>query len=142
AFSPDSARPSSFRLFAAAMNSRLSLPASAWPALVRYSNAIVGGVIVAGGLALLMSFWLGWIDILPYRSQVGEQTDAQQTTAAPSVVELTPEKIAAADLHTTTVKREPVQPTRAVPGEIKYDAAKRVPINSQVNGIVMEVLVE
>jgi membrane fusion protein, heavy metal efflux system len=124
------------------MSSRTSLPARTWPAITRYSNPIVGGIIVAAGVALLASFWLGWIDILPYHSQVGDEEQPEQTPAAPNTVELTPEKIAAANLHTTTVRLEPVQPTRAVPGEIKYDAAKRVPINSPVGGIVMEVLVE
>jgi len=124
------------------MSSRTSLPARTWPAITRYSNAIVGGIIVAGGVALLASFWLGWIDILPYQSQVGDEERPEQTTAAPNTVELTSEKIAAAGLHTTSARLEPVQPTRAVPGEIKYDAAKRVPINSPVNGIVLEVLVE
>ena len=56
------------------MNSRASLPAKTWPALARYSNALVGGVIVAAGLALLLALWLGWIDILPYTSQVGSQS--------------------------------------------------------------------
>src|SRR5207253_3174010 len=111
------------------MNSRISSAARTWPALARYSNALVGGVIVATGLALLVAFWAGWIDILPYRSQIGEQSDAHAATAAPNIVELTPEKLLAAELHLTTVETSSVLPTRAVPAEIEYDREKRVPVN-------------
>ena len=113
-----------------------------WPALARYSNALVGGVIVAAGLALLLALWLGWIDILPYTSQVGSQPAGDEPTAIPGTVELPPEKLAAADLHTTTVQRRPVRPTREVPGEINYDEPRRVPVNAPVEGVVLQVLVD
>jgi cobalt-zinc-cadmium efflux system membrane fusion protein len=57
-------------------------------------------------------------------------------------VQLTPEKFAAADLHTTTARMAPVQLTRPVPATITYDAARRVPVNSPVAGVVGRVLVE
>src|SRR5436190_17883787 len=102
------------------MNSRVSLPAKIWPRLARYSNGLVGGVIVAAGLVLLLALWLGRIDILPYTSQVGGEPTGNEATAIPNTVELAPEKLVAADLHTTTVQRQRVQPTREVPGEINY----------------------
>jgi cobalt-zinc-cadmium efflux system membrane fusion protein len=129
------------------MNSRISTPARTaspriWPALARYSNAVVGGVIVAAGVALLAAFWAGWIDILPYTSQVGGQPEGQEATAAPNFVELTPEKLAAAEIHLAAVERTQLQPTRPVPAEIEYDLEKRVPMNAPVEGVVLKVLVD
>ncbi len=124
------------------MASRITWSAKTWPSLARYSNALAGGLIVAAGLTLLIALWLGWIDILPYTSQVGNQPESRQPTAMPNIVELTPEKLAAAELHTTTVKMQPVQPTRAVPGEIEYHKEKRVPVNAPVEGVVLQVLIE
>jgi membrane fusion protein, heavy metal efflux system len=124
------------------MNSRVSSPARTWPSLARYSNAIVGAVIVAAGVGLLIAFWSGWIDILPYTSQVGEQLEPQGTTAAPNFVELTPQKLAAAEIHVTSVEWAELQPTRAVPAEIEYDLEKRVPVNAPVEGVVLKVLVD
>ena len=77
------------------MASRITWSAKTWPSLARYSNALVGGLIVAAGVMLLVALWLGWIDILPYTSQVGDEPKAHEPTAAPNVVELTPEKLAA-----------------------------------------------
>jgi len=108
----------------------------------RYSNAVVGGVIVGAGVALLVAFWSGWIDILPYTSQVGGQPEAQEASAAPNSVKLTPEKLASAEIHLTTVARTSVQPTRPVPAEIEYDLEKRVPVNAPVEGVVLKVLID
>jgi len=58
------------------MNLRSSLSARHWPAIGRYSNAIVGTVIVAAGVLLLVALWQRWIDILPYTSQVASQEPA------------------------------------------------------------------
>src|SRR5262245_21786159 len=110
------------------MNSRISQSARHWTPLARYSNALVGGAIVCAGLALLVALWLGWIDILPYTSQVGDNSEAPPPTAAPNVVELTPEKLTNADLHLAEVQPRAVQPTRPVPGEIAYDQERRVPV--------------
>jgi membrane fusion protein, heavy metal efflux system len=123
-------------------NLRISLPANPWPALARYSNGLVGGAIVLAGLALLLALWLGWIDILSYTSQVASPEPKSPTAAAPTTVELPPEKLAAADLHLTVVQTEPLQPMRAVPGEIDYDKEKRVPITAPVAGVVLQVLVD
>src|SRR5262249_40286974 len=117
-------------------------PARIWPALARYSNALVGGAIVAGGVALLVAFWAGWIDILTYTSQVGGQAEGQEATEAPNSVKLTPEKLVAAEIHLTEVERTPMQATRAVPAEIEYDLEKRVPVNAPVEGVVLKVLVD
>src|SRR5438132_9084507 len=100
---------------------RTSLSTKRWPAIGRYSNAIVGTVIVAAGLLLLVALWQQWIDILPYTSQVAGQQSADEPQAAPTTVELTAEKMAAADIHLTMVARQSVQPTREVPGELTYD---------------------
>jgi cobalt-zinc-cadmium efflux system membrane fusion protein len=124
------------------MNSRISTSTRIWPALARYSNAFVGGVIVAAGVALLIAFWAGWIDILPYTSQVGGQPEEQQATPGPNFVQLTPEKQAAAEIHLTAVERAQLRPTRAVPAEIEYDLEKRVPVNAPVEGVVLNVLVD
>ena len=75
-------------------------------------------------------------------SQVGGQPESQQATAARNFVELTPEKLAAAEIHLTTVERAPLQPTRPVPAEVEYDLEKRVPVNAPVEGVVLQVLVD
>src|SRR5262245_16104126 len=124
------------------MATRASSPGKVWPLLLHYSNALVGGIIVAAGLALLAALWFGWIDILPYHSQVGAEGESSQPTNTPNVIELTPEKIAAADLHIATVETQSVQPTRAVPGEIEYHKEKRLPVNTPADGVVLQVLVD
>jgi RND family efflux transporter MFP subunit len=108
----------------------------------RHANGLVASAIVVAGLALLLALRVGWIDILPYTSEVAGKATIEQPAAAQAVLELPPEKFAAAEIHTTHVARESVQAMRAVPGEIKYDAAKRVPVNAPVVGVVLEVLVE
>jgi len=123
-------------------NLRVSRPAKTWPALARYSNALVGGLIVAAGLALLLALWQGWIDVLSYTSQVASQQLGEAPAAAPTSIELTPEKMAAADVHLTIVEKQSLQPMRAVPAEIDYDKEKRVPITAPVAGVVLQVLVD
>jgi cobalt-zinc-cadmium efflux system membrane fusion protein len=110
--------------------------------LSRYANALVGGLIVLAGLVFLAALMFGWIDVLPYHSQVAEPSDAREPTAAPNVVELTPEKLTASGLHVTTVEQRLLSKTRDVPGEITYDASRRVPLNAPVEGLVLQVLVE
>lgn len=125
------------------MNLRVSLSSRAWPVLARYSNALAGGLIVAAGLLFLAALRLGWIDILPAASEVaGQDAAARETPAVPTVVELTAEKLAAAKIHVTPAHKQQVQLTRAVPGEMKYDAARLVPVNAPVGGVVLEVFVE
>jgi len=124
------------------MDLRSSLSAKHWPAIGRYSNAIVGTLIVAAGVLLLVALWQQWIDILPYKSQVANQEPAEAPQAAPTSVELTPEKLVAAEVHLAVVQRKPIQPTREVPGELTYDESKRVPITAPVAGVVLQVLAE
>ncbi|HEY2414210.1 MAG TPA: efflux RND transporter periplasmic adaptor subunit [Pirellulaceae bacterium] len=113
-----------------------------WAWIARYGNGLIGGLIVVAGVAFLAALSFGWIDILPYHSQVAEQSDAHVATAAPNVVELTPEKLAAASLHVTTAENRLLSKTRDVPGEITYDESRRVPLNAPVEGLVLQVLVE
>jgi membrane fusion protein, heavy metal efflux system len=124
------------------MNVRASLSRNAWPALARYSNALVSAVVVAAGLGLLLALWMGWIDVLSYTSQVASREPDAGPSAVPTSVELPAEKLAAADIHLIAVRRESLQPTRAVPGELEYDKEKRVPITSPVAGVVLQVLVD
>jgi membrane fusion protein, heavy metal efflux system len=123
-------------------NLRPSLAGKTWPALARYSNALVSGLIVAAGLALLLALWLGWIDVLSHTSQVASREPDNGPVAAPTSVELPAEKLAAADVHLIAVERQPLQPMRAVPAEIDYDKEKRVPITAPVAGVVLQVLVD
>src|SRR5207248_925485 len=85
---------------------------------------------------------LGWVDMLPQGNAVGDEQSRPGPTAALATVELTPEKLAAADIHLAVVTTARIQPTRTVPGEIKYDEAKRVPVNAPADGVVLEVKVE
>ena len=63
-------------------------------------------------------------------------------SVAPTSVTLPPEKFAAANLHTTIAALAPIQETRPVPATLTYDAARRVPVNAPVSGVVMKVLAE
>lgn len=123
------------------MRARSSFLTTAWPTVSRYSNLVIGGAIVAGGLALLLAMRLGWIDILPEGSQAAPEV-ATEPPAAPTSVQLTEEKFAAAGLHTAAAAIEPIQAIRPVPGTITYDAARRVPVAAPVSGVVTKVLVE
>lgn len=114
--------------------------ASAWPVVARYSNLLTGGVIVVGGLALLLAMRLGWIEILPQGSEAAPEAAAP--AAAPTSVTLSPEKFAAANLHTAAAALAPIQETRPVPATLTYDAARRVPVNAPVSGVVVKVLAE
>jgi RND family efflux transporter MFP subunit len=112
----------------------------AW--IARYANGLIGGLIVIAGIAFLAALTFGWIDILPYHSQVAEQSDTREPTAAPNVVELTPEKLTVAGLHLTAVERRLLSKTKDVPAEITYDESRRVPLHAPVDGVVMQVLVD
>src|SRR5262245_12134682 len=124
------------------MNLRISIPANIWPTLHRHANALSGGIVVALGLALLLALRLGWIDVLGRNGSATVDTAAEKTAEPPNLVQLPPEKLAAAELSLTTAGMEPIQQTRTVPGSITYDAAKRLPVHSPVAGVVMKVLVE
>jgi cobalt-zinc-cadmium efflux system membrane fusion protein len=113
-----------------------------WAWSARYANGLIGGLIVVAGVAFLAALTFGWIDILPYHSQVAEKSDGREPTAAPNDIELTAEKLAAAGLHFTTVEKRLLSKTRDVPGEITYDQSRRVPVNAPVEGLVLQVLVE
>src|SRR5262245_40844906 len=108
------------------MSARTSFAATAWPLAARYANLAIGGVIVAGGLFLLLAMRLGWIEILPAGGEA--EVEAAVEPAAPTSVQLNPEKLAAANLHTSEARMAPIQLTRAVPATINYDAARRVPV--------------
>jgi cobalt-zinc-cadmium efflux system membrane fusion protein len=124
------------------MSLRVSLPVNPWPILKSHANAILGSFVVATGLALLVALRLGWIDVLRYTSSVAADAAAEQPAAPPTTVQLPPEKLAAADLRMAVVETRSIQPTRTVPGSITYDAAKHLPINAPVAGVVVKVLVE
>jgi cobalt-zinc-cadmium efflux system membrane fusion protein len=112
-----------------------------WTAVGRYSNAIVGGVVMVAGILLLVGLRLGWIDLLAAVEEGPAEVPAE-AAGAPTTIDLSPEKLQAAKLAITKVRRGPVAPMRSVPGQIQYDAAKKVEIPSPVSGIVMEVLVQ
>ena len=123
------------------MNCRLPLTANTWPNLSRYANGLFSGVIIAGGLTLLVALRLGWIDILPQSSEAAN-AEPSQPAATPTEVSLPPDKLAAARLRFASVEWQSIQPTRTVPGTLAYDAAKRVPVQAPVAGVITQVLVE
>src|SRR5262245_15830938 len=98
------------------MTARSSSATRFWEWIVRSTNALVGGVIVIAGLTFLLALSMGWIEILPYASKVGGDSDRRAAPGdAPTSVELTPEKLAAAGLHLTTVETRSIGRTRDVP---------------------------
>jgi cobalt-zinc-cadmium efflux system membrane fusion protein len=60
--------------------------------------------------------------------------------AEPTLVRVTPEKIAAAGLHATPVKAADVQETRRVPGRFGYNASRRLEVKLPAAGVVKQVL--
>lgn len=114
-----------------------------WPAasLGRYANALTSVLLVAGLVLLLAGMQLGWVDLLPHGG-AGYELAAEPPAPPANEVELTPEKLAAAGIELASVVRQSVAPTRLVPGEVTYDAAKRVPVTAPVSGVVLQVLVE
>src|SRR5262245_24465683 len=122
------------------MNLRVSTRPLIWPVLRRYLTISAGGLVVAAALALVAGLRLGWIDILPSTS-ADLTSGPPDETASPTVVELTPEKAVAAGIKTTMVRRAQLQPMQPVPGEVIYDAAKRVPVSAPLACVVLEVLV-
>jgi RND family efflux transporter MFP subunit len=123
------------------MSARVSADATARPEVSHYANLALGSAIVACGLALLLALRLGWIDIIPSHSDV-VVPDQNEPAGAPMKVQLTDEKLIAADLHTTAAILDSVQLTRPVPATITYDKARKVPIHAPVGGVVVKVLVE
>jgi cobalt-zinc-cadmium efflux system membrane fusion protein len=114
-----------------------------WPAarLGRHANALTTVLLVAGLGLLLAGMQLGWVDLLPHGGE-GYDLKGEAPAAPANEVELTPEKLAAAGIELATVVRQPIAPTRLVPGEVTYDAARRVPVTAPVAGVVLQVLVE
>jgi cobalt-zinc-cadmium efflux system membrane fusion protein len=123
------------------MNWQLSLFGGRRAAIGRYSNALWGVLSVMAGILLLLGFRLGWIDVLPRAQERSEESSASSVSAT-EVVQLTPEKLAAAELRLATAETQAVQRTRAVPGSITYDASQHLPVNAPVACVVLKVLVE
>lgn len=113
-----------------------------WPFLGRHSGSLAGGVFVALGLALLVALRAGWLELLPGSAEAAAEAGAAAPAPVQTVIELAPEKLAAADLHIGQVKTRSIQSTRTVPATIAYDAAKRLPVNAPVACVVVKVLVE
>ncbi len=63
-------------------------------------------------------------------------------TAAKSVVELTPAKLASSGIETAVATMQAVQATESVPGTLDYDANLRLELITPVDALVREVLVE
>jgi RND family efflux transporter MFP subunit len=123
------------------MSAPTSFLTTVWPGVARHSNLLVGGAIVAGGLSLLAGMRLGWIDILPHKSDVAGGGEVQ-AASPPTTVHLTEAKLAAAGLHAAAAKIAPIQATRSVPAAIDYDAARRVPLRAPAEGLVVKVFVQ
>jgi membrane fusion protein, heavy metal efflux system len=124
------------------MNLRALLPVGSQPKAAGWVNAAVSSLSVIAGLTLLAAFRWEWINILPTNSDVVEATEGATPSAPPVRVQLTPDKLVAANLHITAAEFRTVQPTRTVPGTIRYDDSRRVPVNSPVAGVIVRVLVE
>jgi cobalt-zinc-cadmium efflux system membrane fusion protein len=125
------------------MQFRTWLPWSTAPLLGHWLRTVLGVLAVGSALFLLLALRLEWISVLPSGSPVEPATEepgsaAQQATT----VELPLEKLAAANLHLAVAEVRDIQPTHAVPAAITYDAARRVPVNAPVAGVVLKVLVE
>ena len=124
------------------MSARISSEAipRRWPA---YGNLAIGAAIVVGGLALLVAMRLGWIDILPHDSERGRGDQPLAPAALPiDRAAHAREAGGSGPAHCRPPRMAPIQQTRPVPATITYDAARRVPVNSPVAGIVVKVLVE
>lgn len=120
------------------MNLRALRPALS---LGRHANTLATLLLVTGLALLLLGMQLGWVELLPHGGE-GYELAPETSTPPPGEIELTPEKFAAANIELAPVVRRPIFATRMVPGEVTYDAAKRVPVLAPVAGVVLQVLVE
>ncbi len=114
---------------------------SAAPQTVRWLRALLGAIAIGAALLLLLALRMEWISILPGESAVDSAGDEAALAPATATLQLTPEKLAAANLHIAAAEVRDVQPTRTVPATITYDAALRLPVNAPVASVVLKVLV-
>ena len=106
------------------------------------SRILIGVLVVASATA--GSF--GWHHyFLPTDSvENGIATDssvASERIATPATVQLTLEKLKAADIQLAAVERTQLRPENKVPGRLKYDDRRHVEVRSATGGIVTTVLV-
>lgn len=106
-------------------------------------RASLGGIAMGVAVLLLIALRMEWIHILPSDRAVDSADEETSAAQAPVTnLQLSPEKLAAADLHVATAEIRDVQPTRTVPAKITYDASLRLPITAPVACVVLKILVE
>ncbi len=103
----------------------------------------------AGGITAILA--IGWWFTSPGRTPANDaprepETAVDQTSPSDSPsgqrVTLPPEKLSAAHLHSIEVHRQPLQPTRTVPGRIDYRHILRVDIKAPVDSVIEQVFVK
>jgi RND family efflux transporter MFP subunit len=97
----------------------------------------IGAALVAVGLAAWA--WRVWSASTQERASAATSS---VTIAPANVVQLSPAKLAAADLHTSVAEVRPLQETRRVPGTIGYNKARRLEVTMPVAGVVQQVFAE
>lgn len=114
-----------------------------WATCTRVVKRIGPPLGMAGLLLVLLGLRLQWFQFSGTKASLNaagvSESDAD---AMPTECQLSPEKMAAADLHETEVSERSLREFRTVPGSVTYDAARHLALTSPVEGIVSKVLVE
>lgn len=100
---------------------------------------ILLGVLLAIGIwASLSGFWSSSDD-----NVVSNASDAAPTDAtADAVVELTPTKLAKANIQSSVVQRCSLQDRRTIPGRLQYNQTRHIELRAPTEGTLQSVLVK
>ena len=106
------------------------------------SRLFIGVIVIVSAAA---AFFL-WQHYFPMKHSVGNEiaTDSSVATehvATPATVQLTTDKLKAADIQLAVVERTQLRPENKVPGRLKYDDRRHVEVRSATGGIVTAVRV-
>jgi RND family efflux transporter MFP subunit len=96
-------------------------------------------VIALAAIALAAWAWGPW----PKSTiEPAPAATSSESVTPPNIVQLSPDKLAAADLHASVAEVRSLQEMRRVPGTIGYNKARRLEVTMPVAGVIQQVIAE
>lgn len=104
---------------------------------------IVASAIVVSAVAVAALAWAAWTNVPAGDAADDPVAETPVATAeAQTLVQLAPEKLAAAELRTGEAQFRELQQTRRVPATIGYNTARRLEVTMPAAGVVKELLAQ
>ncbi len=102
----------------------------------RIASSLLFVCVVVVGLLTVQHFWKR------DRAPESSQANSPEGSRTSGTLQLPPEKIAAAGIHTVAISKKSMQLTRTVPGHVRYDDTRHVAVKAATAGALIDVQVK